>query len=208
MPAPYNGGMMNEERSSPGRLWRNVPNAISTARLCATVVLLAAVVMRRVELFTWLLLACLVSDIVDGLIARAFHLTSKLGAALDSIADMLTWSIGLVGLVVFQRPFVAGHSRELALVAVLYVVEIVASFWRYGKLSSFHTLLARVAAYAGGIFVMALFLWGYLGWLFQAAVCVYVAALLEEMALICLLPEWSPNVGGLVRVLRRRGAES
>jgi CDP-diacylglycerol--glycerol-3-phosphate 3-phosphatidyltransferase len=199
---------MREEQTSPGRPWRNVPNAISTARLCATTVLLASVVLHRVELFRWLLLACLLSDILDGLIARAFHLTSKLGATLDSIADMLTWSIGLLGLLVFQRPFVAGHSRELMLVAVLYVAEIAASLWRYGKLSSFHTLLARVAAYAAGIFVMSLFLWGYLGWLFYAAVCVYVVALLEEMAMIVLLPEWRPDAGGLLRVLGRRGAES
>ena len=199
---------MHEERTLPGRVWRNVPNAISMARLGATAVLLAAVVLGRVELFQWLLLACFVSDIADGLIARAFHLTSKLGAALDSIADMLTWSIGLVGLLVFQRAFVSAHFGELLLVVVLYAVEILASLWRYGKLSSFHTLLARVAAYAAGIFVMALFLWGYVGWLFQAAVCVYVAALLEEMAMIVLLPEWRPDAGGLVRVLRRRGAES
>lgn len=178
------------------------------ARLGATSVLLASVVVRRVELFTWLLLACLLSDILDGLIARAFHLTSKLGDTLDSVADMLTWSIGLAGLLVFQRPFVAGHSGELLMVVVLYVMEILASLWRYGKLSSFHTLMARVAAYAGGIFVMSLFLWGYLGWLFQAAVCVYVVALLEEMAMIVLLPEWRPDAGGLARVLRRRGVAS
>jgi cardiolipin synthase (CMP-forming) len=198
---------MQEERTLPSRLWRNVPNAISSARLCATSVLLASVVLHRVELFKWLLLACLLSDILDGLIARAFHLTSKLGATLDSIADMLTWSIGLLGLLVFQRPFVAGHYGELMLVAALYLAEVVASLWRYGKLSSFHTLMARVAAYAGGIFVMSLFLWGYLGWLFHAAVCMYVVALLEEMVLIVLLPEWRPDVGGLLRVLRRRGAE-
>lgn len=192
----------------PSRVWRNVPNAISIARLGATSVLLAAVVLRRVELFTWLLLGCLLSDIADGLIARGFHLTSKLGATLDSVADLLTWSIGLAGVLVFQRPFVAGHSGELLMVVVLYVVEILASLWRYGKLSSFHTLMARVAAYAAGIFVMSLFLWGYVGWLFQAAVCVYVVALVEEMVMIALLPEWRPDAGGLVRVLRRRGAES
>ena len=192
----------------PGRLWRNVPNALSTARLCATSVLLAAVVLRRVELFKWLLLACLLSDIVDGLIARAFHLTSKLGAALDSVADVLTLSIGLLGLLVFQRPFVAGHYGELLLVVVFYVTEVIASLVRYGKVSSFHTLLARVAAYMTGIFVMSLFFWGYLGWLFHAAMLVYVVELSEEMALIVLLPEWRSDVGGLLRVLRGRGAES
>jgi CDP-diacylglycerol--glycerol-3-phosphate 3-phosphatidyltransferase len=199
---------MREERALPSRVWRNVPNAISGARLCATSVLLASVVVRRVELFKWLLLASLLSDILDGLIARAFHLMSKLGAFLDSVADMLTVSIGMLGLVVFQRPFVYGHYRELLLVVVLYVVEIVASLWRYGKLSSFHTLLARVAAYASGIFVMSLFFWGYHGWLFYIAVGAYVADLSEEMVLIYLLPDWRSDVGGLLRVLNGRGAKS
>jgi CDP-diacylglycerol--glycerol-3-phosphate 3-phosphatidyltransferase len=199
---------MQPETTLPRRLWRNVPNAISSARLCATSVLLASVVLHRVELFNWLLLACLLSDILDGVIARAFHLTSKLGASLDSIADVLTMLIGTLGLVVFQRTFVSGHYRELLLLVAFYCAEVIASLWRYGKLSSFHTLLARVAAYMAGIFVMSLFFWGYHGWLFYMTVIVYVAELSEEMVLIYLLPEWRSDVGGLVRVLNGRGANS
>jgi cardiolipin synthase len=208
MLTPYNGGTMQPETTLPRRLWRNVPNAISSARLCATSVLLASVVLHRVELFNWLLLACLLSDILDGVIARAFHLTSKLGASLDSIADVLTMLIGTLGLVVFQRTFVSGHYRELLLLVAFYCAEVIASLWRYGKLSSFHTLLARVAAYMAGIFVMSLFFWGYHGWLFYMTVIVYVAELSEEMVLIYLLPEWRSDVGGLVRVLNGRGANS
>jgi CDP-diacylglycerol--glycerol-3-phosphate 3-phosphatidyltransferase len=199
---------MQPETTLPRRLWRNVPNAISIARLCATSVLLASVVLHRVELFRWLLLTCLLSDILDGLIARAFHLTSKLGASLDSIADVLTMLIGTLGLVEFQRTFVSGHYRELLLLVAFYCAEVIASLWRYGKLSSFHTLLARVAAYMAGIFVMSLFFWGYHGWLFYMTVIVYVAELSEEMVLIYLLPEWRSDVGGLVRVLNGRGANS
>jgi len=189
-------------------IWRNTPNAISIARLCATAVLLAAVIQHRIDFFKWLLLACLLSDILDGLIARTFHLTSKLGAALDSTADMLTMLIGLIGVYVFQRAFVAEHSTGLLIVAIFYFAEVVISLMRYGKLSSFHTLLDRVAAYAGGIFVMSLFLWGYHGWLFQLTVTVYVVSLTEEMVLICILPEWKSDVGNIFRVLAERGRQS
>jgi CDP-diacylglycerol--glycerol-3-phosphate 3-phosphatidyltransferase len=189
-------------------IWRNTPNAISIARLCATAFLLAAVFQHRIDLFKWLLLACLLSDILDGLIARTFHLTSKLGAALDSAADMLTMLIGFVGVYVFQRAFVAEHFAGLLLVAAFYLAEIFAALVRYGKLSSFHTLLDRVAAYAGGIFVMSLFLWGYHGWLFQLTVLVYAVSLTEEMVLICILPEWKTDVGNIFRVLAARGRQS
>jgi cardiolipin synthase (CMP-forming) len=189
-------------------IWRNTPNAISIARLCASVFLLATIFQHRIDFFKWLLLACLLSDILDGLIARTFHLTSKLGASLDSAADMLTMLSGFVGVYVFQRAFVDEHFAGLLIVGVFYIVEILAALIRYGKLSSFHTLLDRVAAYAGGIFVISLFLWGYHDWLFQLTVLVYVASLTEEMILILILPEWKTDVGNIFRVLAAKERQS
>src|SRR5512146_2840854 len=90
-------------------IWRNTPNAISIARLCATAVLLFAVLQRHIDLFKWLLLACLLSVRCYGMIARSFPLTSKLGAALGSAADALTMLIGFFGVYVFQRTFVTEH---------------------------------------------------------------------------------------------------
>ena len=141
--------------------WRQLPNAISSARLLATPILLFAALARHEDLFKWLLLACMVSDILDGLIARIFHLRSPLGARLDSTADMIVFVIGLLGLYIFQGRVLAEHWRPLAFIVALYVLEAAGALWRYGKISSFHTILVRIAAYAQGIFVMSLFLWGY-----------------------------------------------
>lgn len=203
----YNGHLMPELEARLRLVWRNVPNAISIARLCATSVLLASVLLHHIEIFKWLLLACLLSDILDGLIARTFHLTSKLGAALDSVADLATMFIGLLGVLIFQRQFVAQHYLGLLLVMAFYFAELLISLLRYGKASSFHTLLDRIAAYIAGIFVMSMFLWGYHGWLFQLTVTAYFVALSEEMLLIYLLPEWRSDVGGMFRVLAGRGTK-
>ena len=198
---------MHEDDAALHRIWKNIPNAISIARICATSVLLASVWFGRIEIFKWLLLACLLSDILDGLIARTFHLTSKLGATLDSTADILTMLIGGVGVFVFQKAFVFEHRLAIYVVFGFYLAEIGASLIRYGKVSSFHTLLDRFAAYAAGIFLMSLFLWGYQGWLFKIAIALYVVSLIEEITLICLLPEWRSDVGGLWRVLAARGTK-
>lgn len=196
---------MQETPSGAGPIWRKVPNAISIARLCATMVLLFAALLHRSELFKWLLLACLLSDILDGLIARSFHLTSKLGASLDSIADVTTMLMAMLGIAVFQRAFLTEHFTAVTVVIAFYIGEVIAALIRYGKLSSFHTLLDRVAAYAAGIFIMSLFLWGYQAWLFQIAVTVYIVALTEEMLLIWLLPEWRSDVWSVFRVLAEEG---
>jgi cardiolipin synthase len=172
------------------------------ARLCAAAILLATLILRRVEIFQWVFLACLLSDIADGLIARTFELTSALGARLDSLADLATTMIGTLGVVVFQQPFLCHHASGLLLVIGFYAAEVLASFWRYGKVSSFHTFLARVAAVMGGTFVMTLFVFGYHAWLYELAVVAYILALSEEMLLIYLLPHWRSDVRGLYWVLR------
>ena len=68
---------------------RHVPNAISVARLCATPVLIGLAWAGLKTPFTWLLLGALLSDAADGYIARAFSLTSPVGALLvgDANAD-------------------------------------------------------------------------------------------------------------------------
>ena len=184
-------------------IWRNIPNAISIARLCAATILLAALILHRVEIFQWLFLACLLSDIADGLIARTFDLTSAFGARLDSLADVATTIIGTLGVVVFQQTFLAHHAFGLLLVISFYAAEVFASFWRYGRVSSFHTFLARIAALMGGTFVMTLFIFGYHAWLYKLAVTAYILALSEEMFLIYLLPQWRSDVRGVYWVLRK-----
>jgi hypothetical protein len=50
---------------------------------------------------------------------------------------------------------------------------------------------------------MALFLWGYQAWLYYTMVGLSAVALLEEVALLCLLSEWRADVRGLFWVLAK-----
>ena len=113
-------------------------------------------------------------------------------------------AIAVFGVWVFERSFIAEHYAPLGLVVVLYVLENVIALWRYGRLSSFHTILCRVAAYAQGIFVMSLFLFGYEPWLFDALIGISVLAYLEELVLVFLVRPWRPDVRGLYWVLHGR----
>ncbi len=194
--------------AAPDRLWRNIPNAISLARLLATPVLLGMVLGRYKESFKWLLLACLLSDILDGLIARRFNLQSKIGAFLDSTADMLVFLIATVGLFTFQTEFILAHYGEILTVLGFFVVEAVAAILRYGKISSFHTVLNRIVAYAQGIFVMSLFLWGYRGWIFYPTIALAILDYSEELVLLYLLPEWRSDVRGVYWVLSQKASAS
>jgi CDP-diacylglycerol--glycerol-3-phosphate 3-phosphatidyltransferase len=184
-------------------MWRHIPNAISLTRLAVVPILVRAVATGEARFFRWLLLACLLSDILDGLIARTFNLRSQLGAFLDSIADILVQFTAIGGLWVFHRQVVESHQLILLTAVAMYLGQMIVSLLRYGRISSFHTILIRIAAYAQGIFFVSLFFWGYTPTVFYAAAIMLISALAEEFVLLYLLPEWTADVGGLYWVLYR-----
>jgi CDP-diacylglycerol--glycerol-3-phosphate 3-phosphatidyltransferase len=187
------------------RVLAQIPNAISLARLAATPIVLVMVLGDERRMFTGLLLGCLLSDILDGVIARGFELTSPIGARLDSIADLATCVATVVGLFAFQRDFIHAHSVALLTVVIAYAAADLGALWRFGRLASLHTYSSRAAAYAQGILVMTLFLFGFNRWLLAAMVTISVAAYCEELAILAwALPDWRADVRGLYWLVRER----
>ena len=189
---------------APSRL-RHVPNTISAMRLLAVPVLVWLAWRHHQTAFAWLLVASLVSDIADGLIARLFAFTSTLGAALDSTADALLLLTAAYGATVFYPGLVRDHWNAVALLLGFWLVEAAAALLRYGRLSSFHTYLSKAAGYAMGIFIGVLFLFDFHLWLLYLAVGLSVCGNLEELWLLGLLPAWEPDVRGAWWVRRRGG---
>jgi CDP-diacylglycerol--glycerol-3-phosphate 3-phosphatidyltransferase len=186
---------------------RQVPNALSTARIVAAPVLVLCAVGGYETAFTWVLVPALLSDIADGLIARAFRVQSQLGAYLDSIADVLLLIASGCGVCAFHPEVIQQHWIVGTALIGAWFLECGLAFARYGRLSSFHTYLSKAAGYLLGIFVGVLFVFGFHAWLLYLAVGVSVLGNLEEMALLTLLPEWRTDVRGLPWVLRDRGRE-
>jgi CDP-diacylglycerol--glycerol-3-phosphate 3-phosphatidyltransferase len=183
---------------------RHLPNGISLARLMSAPVLVWLAWHHAERPFAAWLVTALVSDILDGWIARRFNLGSELGALLDSVADTLLFFVSAYGLVVFHPQVVATYGWAFGLVITLWALENLAALLRYRRLSSFHTYLSKLAAYAMGFFIGSLFLFGLSKALLALAVVLAVLAALEEFALLALLPNWRSDVRGLRWVLRER----
>ena len=76
-------------------------------------------------------------------------------------------------------------------------------FLRFGSLTSYHTLMARISAYLLGAAVIVLFAHGPT-LPFRIAVCVLVLAELEEIAITLVLPAARANVRSLRKALEIR----
>ena len=93
----------------------NLPNLLSFYRLAMAPVIGALALSEERTLFIIFLCISFVTDVLDGLIARAWNLCTKIGSRLDSIADELTYLAALVGMFQFEYHALKPH------IAMLYV---------------------------------------------------------------------------------------
>jgi CDP-diacylglycerol--glycerol-3-phosphate 3-phosphatidyltransferase len=173
--------------------------------MIAASLLLLLIIGHRSEVFKWLLAISFSTDAIDGYFARKYKVISKLGAKLDSIADDLTIAVAMIGMGVFQPEFLMHEIGLIITLFVLFVLQTVFAFFRYKKMSSFHTYGAKIAAILQGIFLLLLFFLDepvYI--LFYVTVAVTAIELVEEIIIVQLLPQWEANVKGLYWVIRKK----
>lgn len=191
-------------QASTRERWRHLPNAITLARVLSVPVLLALGLQGHATAFKWVLVPALLTDIVDGLLARMLAAETRLGAFLDSLADTLLWFVAVFGIWVFHRDVITAHAVLCGTTIICWALEYALALLRYHRLSSFHTYLAKIAGYGLGVYVGVLFVFGHYDWLLYAACLTSILANLEEFALLALLPQWRSDVGGVLRILRER----
>lgn len=182
-----------------------VINAITAYRLVTSFFLLFLVFTGQVDIFKWMLAISFFTDAIDGFLARKYKVTSVMGARLDSIADDMTVLMAIIGVFRLKPEFIQQELVLIIILLALLVIQTVMALVRYGKISSFHTYLAKIAAVLQGSFLILLF---FLPepplTLFYIASAVTILELLEEMIMVAVLPEWKANVHGLYWALKDR----
>jgi CDP-diacylglycerol--glycerol-3-phosphate 3-phosphatidyltransferase len=180
-------------------------NVITLYRIIAFPFLLIFIYFNRLDIFKWLIIISFFTDAIDGYLARKYQANSILGAKLDSIGDDLTILAAIIGLAVFRFEFLKQEWLIFAIPLFFFFVQFIAAFIRYGKMSSFHTYLAKTAAILQGFFLCSMFLFELPYYpLFYATATVTLVELIEEIFIVIILPEWKTNVKGLYWVWNER----
>jgi len=180
-------------------------SGITIYRIVAAPFVIVLALVGQEEWFRWLLAVSFFTDAVDGILARTFKVVSEAGAKLDSIGDDLTVMAGIVGMIVFKPIFLTQHFLLVVLPLALFGIQTVLALLKYGKMTSFHTYGAKVAAVAQAVFLLSLFFLPSepLG-LFYLAVIFTSLELIEEIVMVYYLPVWEADVKGLYWMMRKK----
>jgi len=180
-------------------------NCITLYRIITAPLLVVLLFKGEQELFKWLLGVSFFTDLIDGVLARTFKVTSILGTRLDSIGDDLTVLVAILGLGVLQPRFFIEQWTILVPLGILFLLQTGFALYRYGRITSFHTYLAKLAALAQGIFLLSFFFFETINYpLFYSAAFITIAELAEEIIIVWVLPQWKSNVRGLWWVLQKK----
>lgn len=185
----------------------NLPNFLSLYRLLAFPVILLMVLTGRENLFVMLICISLVSDILDGNIARIFRLRTRFGAALDNLADILTILVALLGMFVFKWKELEPHIWFLYIFLGIFVISYLIAFVRFQKIPGLHLYGAVIAGYLQGIFFLVLFIFDFYPWLYYLALGWGILAYIEKCFVLLNLDDIRIGVKGLYWLLKTKKLE-
>jgi CDP-diacylglycerol--glycerol-3-phosphate 3-phosphatidyltransferase len=178
-----------------------LPNALSLFRIAMVPVAGVFAFTGQPTLFLAALAAALGSDVLDGQIARRTGVTSQLGAKLDSWGDLATYTTLPLFAYWLWPDLLRQEARYLACALVAYALPIAVGLVRFRRLTSYHTIAAKLTAVVMGVSLFVLFCGGP-AWPFHVATFLLVAEALEEIAITCVLPRWRSDVRSLWHAVR------
>ena len=184
-------------------LW-NIPNLLSIYRLLSFPALVYCLRQEQTHTFSLLFSISLITVILDGWIARTFHLESKLGAKLDSWADTVTYIAGFWAIFTLKWPAIAPHISWIFAFAIAWIALYLAMFIKFRGVIGLHSYSFKITAYLQGACMMALLWFGFWDWLFYLAIGWGIFACLEEIAIVMYLSEARTDVRGLYWLLREK----
>ena len=184
-----------------------IPNLITLYRLLMVPVILYFAISGREKLFAVFLVINLLSDIIDGYIARRFKMESEIGAKLDSFADNFNYVLAFIGFYIFKMDDLRPHIVSLIIFISMLLLTVIVPLIKFGKFPSFHLYVTKIGGYIQGAFFICLFTIGFIAPFYYFMIIWGMLGAVECIAIDMVIPEMRSNIKGLYWVLKERRAE-
>lgn len=159
----------------------NAADTVTSIRIIGSVFLLFPAVGSSLFLLVYTLVG--LTDILDGWIARKWNITSEFGSKLDSIADLLFYTIMMLRILpILLERMPMGVWCMLAGILLIRLISYAVAAFKYRRFASLHTLLNKLTGAA--VFLLPYMLFFSKGVAYGYTICVIaIVASLEELAI-------------------------
>ena len=183
----------------------NAPNLLSALRVACAPALLALAWSGATTPFLLLFAAGLVTDVLDGILARRLGQATEFGARLDQWGDFALW-LSLPPAVWWLWPDAIRREAVYAGIAVgCMVLPTAIAALKYREVPSYHTWSVKAGAIAMGLAAPLLLLFD-VAWPFRAAALFQIVCAIDEAGITLLSAACRHDVPSVLHVLRERRA--
>lgn len=179
-----------------------LPNILSTFRLIAAPFLLLLAFLGYKIFFLIILALSLLSDAVDGFIARKLNVSSDIGTKLDSWGDLATYVTVPLCAWWLWPDILRREAFFVLLVICAYIFPITIGFFKFKRLTSYHTWLAKLSTVIMGPAIFILFIFD-TTWPFWIAAIIQALSGIEEVLITLYLTKPQDNVQTLWHVRKQ-----
>lgn len=182
---------------------RSIPLALTIFRICSAPVLMVLAAMGKERYFLWLAIAALLSDVLDGALARRLGASSETGRLLDSWADLLIALVSFAGATLLWPDTMRQEAGYFALVLAALVIPNAWGLLRFRRLLGYHTVSAKSSGVLLAVGAVLLFT-GLTPVPFRVASFVELAVAAEYIAISLVVPEWTGEMKSVWHAWRHR----
>jgi len=184
-----------------------IPNIITSYRLIIDPVILYFIIADKENLFAIFLTINLLSDALDGYLARRLKQETELGAKLDGFADNFTYVLAFIGIFVFRMEEIRPHLVSFTIMIVMLVSTVIVSLIKFRKFPSYHLYTTKAGGYIEGGFFIVLFTIGFITPYYYLVVAWAIMGAIECIIINLMIPEMRSDIKGLYWVIKERMAQ-
>jgi CDP-diacylglycerol--glycerol-3-phosphate 3-phosphatidyltransferase len=182
----------------------NIPNILSLYRLFSFPFILYLAIIGQEKIFVILFVINLVTDVLDGWIARKFNMQTAIGAKIDSIADIGSFILAFVGIFVFKYHDFKPHFISFGFFIGLFIFSNLLSLIKFKQSPSLHLYSWKIGGYIQGFFFFVLFVFGFNIYFYYLMVSWGILAFSEHIIIQLIIKKMQVNAKGLYWVLKNR----
>jgi CDP-diacylglycerol--glycerol-3-phosphate 3-phosphatidyltransferase len=170
-------------------------------------VILYFIISGQERLFAIFLVINLLTDVIDGYIARRFKMETEIGARLDAFADYFTYILVFIGIFVFKLDDLRPYLVSAVIFIGMLILTVIVSIIKFRKFHSYHTFIEKTGGYVQALFFVCLFTIGLIAPLYYFMIVLGILGAIETIAIDILIPEMRSDILGLYWVLKERKAK-
>lgn len=178
-----------------------LPNILSLCRLSGIPLLWVFAFQGRPEWVGVGMAILLLTDFLDGLLARSMNQVTELGAKLDSLADNLLAPSAFIWLLMLCPEILKGNNPVVFIAAA--GTNLTMQFVAYLKFKRYppnlHLYSAKASAVVTTVFILVALLSGFSSALFYLAAGLYTYSNIEGILLVLIRSEVHENIGSIFR---------